>query len=309
MAEDEAEKRQDRYQRAIATGITAAVGARIGGPIGLIGGATAGPLAEPMIAGVWAELADAVKRRHKRTIDATVEAGVPPEELEDRIHASERTELLTGYALSAAGRTAWDDKVRALGRSLASGLLAEDDAEIDVEQMIIAAITDIEAPQLALLELLVRWTPYFKPGTRSITGPLDVPAYSLSEGYDDRWRVNDRAWTLDQITDVRPKLASVAPSLLGTLQRHGLVVQNDNAREAIEQYAEAFAKDNARYEQEGGHNAFHPHGLPQVYDAGGLVPELTWSPTELGEKVLIRFQDAGTDLADAWTAGAPTDQA
>jgi hypothetical protein len=49
--------------------------------------------------------------------------------------------------------------VRTLGRSLASGLLADDNAKIDTEQMIIAAITDIEGPQLAMLELLVCWCP------------------------------------------------------------------------------------------------------------------------------------------------------
>ena len=67
--------------------------------------------------------------------------------------------MLTGFALEAATRTAWEDKVRTLGRSLASGLLADDNAKIDTEQMIIAAIADIEGPQLAMLELLVRWRP------------------------------------------------------------------------------------------------------------------------------------------------------
>ena len=56
------------------------------------------------------------------------------------------------FALSAATRTAWEDKLRTLGRSLESGLLAEDNAKVDTEQMIIAAITDIEGPQLAMLE-------------------------------------------------------------------------------------------------------------------------------------------------------------
>ena len=93
--------------------------------------------------------------------------GVPVEEMEERINASERTELLTGFALSAASRTAWEDKLRTLGRSLASGLLAEDDATIDTEQMIIAAITDIEGPQLAMLELMVAW----RPG-RNVAEPL-----------------------------------------------------------------------------------------------------------------------------------------
>ena len=67
--------------------------------------------------------------------------------------------MLTGFALNAATRTAWEDKVRTLGRSLAAGLLAEDNAKIDTEQMIIAAITDIEGPQLATLELLVALVP------------------------------------------------------------------------------------------------------------------------------------------------------
>ena len=67
--------------------------------------------------------------------------------------------MLTGFALNAAARTTLKGKLRTLGRSLASGLLAEDDATINTEQMIIAAITDIEGPQLAMLELLVARRP------------------------------------------------------------------------------------------------------------------------------------------------------
>ena len=79
-----------------------------------------------------------------------IHAGIPVDEMEERINASGRTQLLTGFALNAATRTTWQGKLRTLGRSLASGLLAEDDSQIDTEQMIIAAVTDIEGPQLAL---------------------------------------------------------------------------------------------------------------------------------------------------------------
>jgi hypothetical protein len=60
------------------------------------------------------------------------------------------------------------------------------------------------------------------------------------------------------------------------------------------------------FQQEVGYRAFHPQG-PHVNNAGGLVPELTWSPTELGEKVLIRFCDAGANLTGTWISGSAED--
>ena len=239
---------------------------------------------------------------------AAIHAGIPVEEMEERINASERTRLLTGYALSAASRTAWEDKVRTLGRSLASGLLADDNAKIDTEQMIIAAITDIEGPQLAMLELVVRWEPGRQAGGPPIEGPLDVPAYSHSRSHDGSWQVHGRKWNTRQIAFARLNLAPIAPSLLGTLQRHGLVVQNDNTSEAIERYQGALEKAiGQQYARDGRAGAFRPSGVPKVNRAGDLAPEPTWSPTELGEQVFLRFCDAGTELPDVWTS-CPTDQ-
>ena len=237
-----------------------------------------------------------------------IQNGVPIEEMEERINASERTQLLTGVALSAASRTAWEDKVRTLGRSLASGLLAEDDATIDTEQMIIAAIADIEGPQLAMLELLVRWAPGRLVGGPTIEGPLDVPGYSHSRSTDGRWQVHERRWSNGRIAFTRPNLAPIAPSLLGTLQRHGLVVQNDNAAEAIENYTKEFEKQLARQiGQQTRAGAPRLSGALHVGNVERLVPALTWSPTELGEQVFLRFLDAGTNVPDEWAAG-PADQ-
>lgn len=132
--------------------------------------------------------------------------------------------------------------MRTLGRSLASGLLAEDNAEIDTEQMIIAAITDIEGPQLAMLELLVAWRPGRNVTEPLISGPLDLPDESHSQNADGSWNVLWRDWPCELIAHARPNLAPLTPSLLGTLQRHGLVVQNDKTGDAIEKYAQAFEK-------------------------------------------------------------------
>ena len=78
--------------------------------------------------------------------------------------------------------------MRTLGGSLAAGLLAEDDATIDTEQMIIAAIADIEAPQLAMLDLLVAWRPGRNTAEPLISGPL-VFRRIPRRPFDDNWDV------------------------------------------------------------------------------------------------------------------------
>lgn len=305
----EAGKRRERHQRATAAASGALLGAVLAGPLGIALAAGLGPVLEPLVEGVWAELAEAVKRRHLRTLESTVEAGIPPEELGERINASERTQLLTGSALSGAGRTAWEDKLRTLGRSLASGLLAGDDAKIDVEQMIIAAITDIEGPQLAMLELLVAWRPGRNVAEPQVAGPFDLPKDSHGRPLDGNWDVAWREWSREQIAHARPSLAPLAPSLLGTLQRHGLAVQNDMTGEALEKYGrELEIKQGEQYAREGRGGAFRPSSVARVPNPARLVPEPTWSPTGLGEKVYLRFRDAGTKLEDVWTSGPANQQ-
>ncbi len=219
---------------------------------------------------------------------SVIDGGIPEDELGERINASERMQLLTGFALSAATRTVWEDKLRTLGRSLASGLLADDNAKIDTEQMIIAAIADIEGPQLAMLELLVAWRRGRHSAEPLVSGPLDLPKDSHDRPLDDNWDVAWREWSRVQIAHARPNLSPLAPSLLGTLQRHGLVVQKDKTREAIEKYAGEFEKKlGEQYAREGRAGAFRPSSVPTVLNPAGPAPEPTWSPTELGEQVFL----------------------
>lgn len=157
---EEPGKRRDRHQRAAAAGAGAAVGAIIAGPAGAVVGAALGPLIEPFAVKVWEEVSADGRRRGADVLATACEASQRPiEEILELIDTSDRMRLLAGIAMSAATRTAWQAKVRTLGQSLASGLLAKDDAQIDTEQLIIAAIADIEGPHLSLLDLLVSYQP------------------------------------------------------------------------------------------------------------------------------------------------------
>ena len=265
---------------------------------------------EPLVKGVWAELSESARQRQTDLLFWAIRAGVPVDEIRERINASERTKLLTGFALDAATRTAWEDKVRTLGRSLASGLLADDDAKIDIDQMIIAAIADIEGPQLAMLEFLVRWSPcQMELEPSLISGPLDIPGRS---GRD--WDARGREWPYPLIVYARPNLLPIAPSLLGTLQRHGLVVQNDFTdvdadrylnRRFLEELEDAAGEQLTQGQRSG---LYRFTGRPRVMWPEGQAPLPRWSPTELGEQVFLRFRDAGTELEDVWTAGPSSQQ-
>jgi hypothetical protein len=304
VAERDDDERRDRNERAAASAIGAGLGALAAGPPGAALGAGLGPILEPLVKGVWAELSESARQRQTDTLFWAIRNGVPVDEMEERINASERTQLLTGFALSAATRTAWEDKLRTLGRSLASGLVAEDDAKIDTEQMIIAAIVDIEGPQLAMLELLVRWYPcQFDLEPDLISGPLDIPGKSGSD-----WHVRGREWPYPLIGYARPNLLPIAPSLLGTLQRHGLVVQNNYTDVELDRYQnDRFFKELADAagvllapDQRSGLYRFK--GQPKVRWPEGKAPLPRWSPTELGEQVFLRFHDAGTELPDVWSS-------
>ena len=307
MAGRDDDERRDENQETVAAAAGALLGSVIAGPVGSAVGAGLGPKLKRLVRGVWAELSESARQRQTDVLFWAIRAGIPVDEMEELINASKRTELLTGVALDAAWQTAWEDKVRTLGRSLAAGLLADDNATIDSEQMIIAAIADIEGPHLAMLELLAAWRPGRHSAESLVSGPLDLPKDSHDRPFDDGWDVAWREWSRKLIAYARPNLGPLAPSLLGTLQRHGLVVHNAKTGEAIENYAKALEEKIAGYEQQRVTGTHRLHRPPGVLNPAALAPEPTWSPTELGEQLFLRFRDAGTALDDVWSSG-PADQ-
>ena len=302
-AEEDAEQTDwaEVAARAWATGTGVALGLPLG-PVGAVGGAILGTLLEPIALKLLQYLSADAKRRSGEALSAACEvSGLSAEETLSRMFSDEKFRLLTGTAMIAAAHTAWEDKVRTLGRSLASGLLASDDAEVDTEQLIISAIADIEAPHVALLDLFVAYRPPIYVGERG-TARLDIPEYSHSRSFNGEWSVHERKWESRAILYYRPRLTQVFSSLVGTLQRHGLALFEDNSDREIKQLQEAVEREAVRRDQERRSNGSPPRRSSTEFKVK-TVPG-TWEPTELGEQVWLRFHEAGTNIPDVWLQSA-----
>lgn len=287
--------------KAWATGTGAALGLPLG-PAGLVGGAIVGALLEPVALKLLQYLSTDAKHRSGEALSAACEAsGLSAEDTLSRMFSTEKFRLLTGTAIIAAAHTAWEDKVRTLGRSLGSGLLASDDAEVDTEQMIISAISDMEAPHVALLDLFVAHRPSIYSGERD-TVRLDIPEYSHSRTFNGEWSVHERKWENRIILHYRPRLAPVFSSLVGTLQRHGLVLFEDNSDREIKQLEQAVEQEAVRRDQERRGGGTPPRRSSRAFKVNP-VPG-TWEPTELGEQVWLRFHQAGSNIPDVWLQSA-----
>jgi len=154
-----------------------------------------------------------------------------------------------------------------------------------------------------MLNLLVAWRPGRHVAEPLVSGPLDLPEDSHWRPFDDNWDVAWREWFPIQITHARPKLAPIAPSLLGTLQRHGLAVQNANTDETVERLQRAVETAFSQmYEHVRAGGGYSAQGAPRL-NTHDVAQEPSWSPTELGEQVFLRFKAAGAELEDVWTAG------
>jgi hypothetical protein len=290
--QDSAE-RFDRHAQALAAGV-GALAALPFGPFGSVVGAALGPLLVPVAGEIFRELGMDGRRRSGEALAATCEAsGLSTEETVSRALSNEKSRLLSATAIVAAIHTTWEDKVRTLGRSLASGLLAADDAEVDSEQLIMSAIADLEGPHLALLDLLVSWHP---PQSFGDIGPerVDISAESSA----DEWGVRQRRWTTDEIATYRPRLTPVLSGLLGTLQRHGLALFESNAEASLQRLGGVLREEQQRQD------ALKQSGRPTATTIRRSIPgplPPVWTPTRLGELVWLRFHDAGANAPDVWT--------
>lgn len=161
--------------------------------------------------------------------------------------------------------------------------------------MILASINDIEGPQPCLLDLIVSSEP---PRDNELSPrQVLVPDYSYSMPLYGGWYWGNREWPESQICIARPRLAPILESLIGTLERHGLVRWDDDSGETLERLRQQFRSDAERAKILG-------YELPpERIEPGSQVTEDPKPlPTELGEQVWIRFRDAGANVPDAWTS-------
>jgi hypothetical protein len=179
-----------------------------------VAGAAAG-LAVPVAGGVAAvgvqALVNFVGRGHERRqqkalmmVDVATSAGdTTAEELLDRADSDDGRIELTMRALAAAARATSDAKIRAIGRALATGVLAADDAIVQHEIYVIDALDRLEAPHVKVLDIL--------SATR-------VPQVS-----GQLYKTVELAWPVPAIASKYPQAGAALPSLLATLVSIGAI--------------------------------------------------------------------------------------
>jgi adenylate kinase len=79
-----------------------------------------------------------------------------PQELLERLQADAQVLAMLDTALAASARASTEDKARALGRALANGALARDDAKIDEAAQMLRIIADLEPIEVRTLDALLR---------------------------------------------------------------------------------------------------------------------------------------------------------
>jgi hypothetical protein len=282
-------------QRSIAgAGIGAGTAAATGSPPLVVLAAGAGGAVLPYAEVVARRVFDEFRADAQARVDQMLAAidqelgGSGPEELVELTGKSEHTRLMTALAVDSAARTAWPPKVMALGKVLAAGLIGDDEATIDQAGLALAAMADMERPHVSLLELLVRW----EPG-RVVGGPK-FERYRTPRrlvGGEPPWSAGYRRWTLESIAKARPQLRPALTGLMGTLQHHGLAAQNDNTAEAIEKYSAKAADDVRQRTRQGARRLPTVPAMPKKLTLNPWeMPGPTWSPTELGQRVLNFYQ-------------------
>jgi hypothetical protein len=223
-------------------------------------------------------LSDKQHKIEKMLKTAADTADLPPEELAKRADASEESRFLTDRAIQASADTIWPESVRAIGRAYATGLLANDKPSLNIRLRVLGIMKDLDELHVGLLGLLVRSVPQQRPG-----GPTAVPyvgsSYVNTHGGDGpgipkAWSAGPRKWTIREITATMPHIQPVLSSLLGELRGKGLAQDNDTAPDAIKRFTESLSLGQAP--------AIRPY-------------EPSWSPTELGEKALAFYAEAGAD--------------
>jgi hypothetical protein len=97
------------------------------------------------------------------TIQIAAESvAMSPEDLVERLTATPAKVQLLACALEAASETAWQSKMRVLGRALASGALEEDDAKVMEELGWEQIVRKLEAPHLRIVAYLCKEDPEYR---------------------------------------------------------------------------------------------------------------------------------------------------
>jgi hypothetical protein len=275
----EAENQTGPSTTLVVSALGSGAGALAGYQLGGAGGAAIGGAAAPFLIALFQKAADELwadrtGRAEEMLRSAGEAAGMDPHQFADQARQSPRTRFLSESAIQAAADTYWPPGVRALGRALAAGLIQAEDAIIDIPKMVLPAMTEMVAPHVQLLDLLVmcRWDGSLQ--REGVRGPrrIDSP-------HDEYLAHIKSEWTAGQMSAAAPSLAPVLGSVIGALERHGLIKQNDSTAEALTKYSKAIQRRPAK-----------SRSVINSIEAERIAPPPSWSPTALGEQVLGYYE-------------------
>jgi hypothetical protein len=237
-------------------------------------------LGEQFVRNVLAEWQPDGVKRTADVLDAASEVtGLEPGAIASLAVETEESRLLAAQVIFGAFGTAWPHKVRALGRLLGEGLIAADD-KVDIRSLALPAVLDMERPHVDVLDLLARHR-ITMAGQEFVAEPVRVAPLG------DKWHPASR-WAEISIAMVRPQLKEALSGVLGTLQRHGLVVENDSAADAITRLIKNIEADSRAQARN-----TRPGSQPRPLHINPVTPnKSTWSVTEFGQRVLGFYQEA-----------------
>ncbi|MBQ0994694.1 hypothetical protein KBX08_32040 [Micromonospora sp. H61] len=174
---------------------TVGIGLAVAGPVGALGAA----LLKPAL-----ELVTVRDRRGLRNVERLVEAvtesvGLSADEFEAWAKSKDGRLMLTTGAIQAAYSTMCEHKVKALAAVLTENL--QDDAHLDLGVLVVAALADLEAAHVRVLDAMVNGPLPPRP-----EGTTDKPGVALQS----------------QLGEQFPHLAAGVVPIMATLVRHGL---------------------------------------------------------------------------------------
>ncbi|MBU2696234.1 hypothetical protein [Pimelobacter sp. 30-1] len=200
--------------------VAAAVGAGAGSAADLVLPGLGGPLGVA-VAAVGNLVGVGIERRQGRAVRAFEEAcgfaDLTPNELCNAVGGDDHRIELTLRALSAAAESRLDQKVRALGRALASGALAEHDAIVERETFVVDALARMEAPHAKVLFI------------------MDQPPIPQENGRV--YKSVDLAWTESKLVQRYPQAGDVMASIIATMSGVAVIRPLSSSGSAYQQAA------------------------------------------------------------------------
>lgn len=198
----------------VASNIVTAVAGWVAGPEGSAIAVGASPMIKQAVSSVSTRWYELTHRGGERVLEEATAAGVPLDQLEALVGEDVGRLMLAGAAIDAGTRTAYPDKLRALGRALAAGV--SDVALVDPERLAVAALDDMEAPHVKVLRHIAEEEPPKSPSRARLS-----------------WSVG---WSGEALARDLPEVAPVLAPILATLQRHALIELDTRLGDAMSQF-------------------------------------------------------------------------